>query len=258
VNVKLAGELPAAVKHKGTLVVATDASYAPNEFIAAHTHTIVGMDPDLARALGRVMGLRVKIVNVSFNKIIPRLISHRYDLGMSSFTDTKQREHVVDFVTYYSAGTAFLVNAHGGPTVHRLADLCGHTVAVANRSPQQADAVAQNATCKAAGKPAVTVESIPDQHRANHALSSGRAEIAMLDSPIAEYLAAKSNGRLKLSGKPYATAPYGIAIAKHSHIAKAIRDALTILIHNRKYLAILKKWGIQKGAITHPKINAAT
>ena len=45
---------------------------------------------------------------------------------MSSFTDTKEREKTVDFVTYFTAGTSFYVKAQGGPAIDRLADLCGH------------------------------------------------------------------------------------------------------------------------------------
>ena len=196
---KVAAEVPAAVNKKGTLTVATDARYAPNEFIAAHGHTVVGMDADLARALAKVMGLRVKIVNTTFDRIIPGLISHKYDLGMSSITDTKERERAVDFVTYYSAGTSFFVKAHGGPTIHTLADLCGHTVAVLKSTAQQADATAQNKKCKTVGKPGVTVSSFPDQQGADRAVSSGRAEVGIADSPVAGYLVVRSSGS---SGSP--------------------------------------------------------
>src|SRR5947209_351360 len=51
--------VPAKIKAKGTLTVAADASYAPNEFIASDGHTVIGMDPDLVTALGQVMGLKV-------------------------------------------------------------------------------------------------------------------------------------------------------------------------------------------------------
>ena len=44
--------VPAAVKSKGTLTVASDASYAPDEFVASDGHTVVGMDADLMKALG--------------------------------------------------------------------------------------------------------------------------------------------------------------------------------------------------------------
>src|SRR6185295_20316471 len=111
--------------HADELVVATDATYAPNEFIDSDGKTVVGMDPDLAKAIGAVLHRKVKVVNATFDSIIPGLASGKYDLGMSSFTDTKEREKVVDFVTYFSAGTAFYVKAKGGPKIASLAALCG-------------------------------------------------------------------------------------------------------------------------------------
>src|SRR3954462_11725445 len=65
-NSKVAAEVPAAIKKKGTLTVAADATYAPNEFIAPDGKTIVGMDADLGKALGQVMGLKLKFQNATF------------------------------------------------------------------------------------------------------------------------------------------------------------------------------------------------
>ena len=226
----------------GTLVVATDATYAPNEFIGTDGNTVSGMDPDLAAALGSALHRKVKVVNATFDAIIPGLASGKYDLGMSSFTDTKAREKVVDFVTYFSAGTSFYVKASGGPTINSLADLCGHSVAVERGTTQATDATAQSAKCKAAGKSGVTVSVFPDQSSANLALSSGRAQVGMADSPVAAYIVKKSNGQFKLTGKPYGTAPYGIAIPK-GRPAKAVLVAMKTLIANGKYKAILRSGG---------------
>ena len=52
-NAKVVALVPAAIKSKGTITVAADASYAPNEFIAPDGHTVIGMDADLMKALGR-------------------------------------------------------------------------------------------------------------------------------------------------------------------------------------------------------------
>ena len=255
---KIAAEVPAAIKSKGTLTVAADATYAPNEFIAPNGHTVEGMDADLAQALARVMGLKVKVVNATFDSIIPGLAAKKYDLGMSSFTDTKVRQKTVDFVTYFSAGTSFYVKAQGGPTINSLADLCGHKVAVEKGTTQADDATAQSKKCKAAGKPGVTVLVFPDQNGANLAISSGRAEVGMADSPVADYQVKKSNGQFKLVGKTYGTAPYGIAIPKGDGMAKPLLDAVKKLMSDGHYRAILQKWGIAQGAITNPQINGAT
>ena len=254
----IAAEVPSAVKSKGTLTVAADATYAPNEFIGSDGHTVMGMSPDLANALAQVMGIKVKVVNATFDGIIPGLQSGKYELGVSSFSDTKAREKVVDFVTYYSAGTAFYVKAQGGPAINTLADLCGHKVAVEKGTTQQDDATKQNAKCKSAGKAGVTVLTFPDQNGANLALSSGRGEVGMADSPVAAFIVKKSNGQFKLSGQVYATAPYGIAIPKGNGMAKPILAALKKLMSDGTYMKILQKWGIQEGAISNPAINGAT
>jgi polar amino acid transport system substrate-binding protein len=255
-SASVTAEVPSKYRSK-TLKVAADATYAPNEFIGSNCRTVMGMDADLAKALASVMGVKTDVVNATFNTIIPGLSSGKYDLGMSLFTDTKARQKVVDFVTYFSAGTAFYVKAQGGPTISTLADLCGHSAAVESGTTQQMDATAQKTKCKAAGKPSAKVSVFPDQNAANLAVFSGRAQVGMADSPVAAYIVKKSSGQFKLTGKVYGTAPYGIAIPKGSGLDKPILAALKVLMKDGKYKAILTKWGIQEGAIANPKINGA-
>ena len=121
---------------------------------------------------------------------------------------------------------------------------------------QQADAQAQAAKCESAGKP-LTLQIFNDQNAVNLALSSGRADVAMADSPVAAYQVKQSNGTFKLSGQPYGTAPYGIAIPKNSGMAKPVLAALKHLMANGTYMKILDKWGVQEGAISNPAINGA-
>jgi polar amino acid transport system substrate-binding protein len=246
-----------AIRAKKTLTVGSDATYPPMEFIASDGHTVIGVDPDLGHALGKVMGVKFNFVNASFDTIIPGLQSGKYGLGMSSFTDTKARQKVLDFVTYFLAGTSFYVKAKGGPTILSLAGLCGHSVAAERGTTEATDAATQNTKCKKAGKPGVTVQVYPDQNSTNLAVSSGRAQVGMADSPVAAYIVKQSHGQFKVTGKAYGTAPYGIAIPKKSGLAKPILSALKKLMANGTYLKILKKWGIQAGAISNPKINGA-
>jgi polar amino acid transport system substrate-binding protein len=251
-------QVPAAIESKKTITVAADASYAPNEFFAPDGHTIIGMDADLSKALAGVMGLKANLVNATFDGIIPGLAAGKYDMGASSFTDTKEREKTVNFVTYFLAGTSFFTKASGGTSVTGLADLCGKTVAVEKGTTEETDATGQSAKCKKAGKPAVTVQTFPDQNGANLALSSGRAQLVMADSPVAAYDVKKSNGQFKITGQTYGTAPYGLAFPKNSHLDVPVLAALKVLMKNGTYSSILSKWGIQSGALSHPVINGAT
>jgi polar amino acid transport system substrate-binding protein len=87
----------------------------------------------------------------------------------------------------------------------------------------------------------------------------------MADSPVAAYAVKQSAGQFKLSGTPYGTAPYGIAIPRPAGVApgsapmsKPTLDALKSLMASGVYMQILEKWGVQDGAITDPVINGAT
>ncbi|MGH2852006.1 MAG: ABC transporter substrate-binding protein [Solirubrobacteraceae bacterium] len=250
--------VPAKIKSKGTVVVAADASYAPNEFIGPDGHSVVGMDADLANALFPLLGLKVKVVNATFDAIIPGLLSGKYDIGMSSFTDNKLREKQVNFVDYFEAGTSFFEKSAGGPKVTNLNSICGLKVSVESTTTEQADATAQRAKCTKEGKTPDTVLVYPTQTAANLALSSGRAQVSMADSPVAAYQVKQSHGAFKLVGQSYGVSPYGIAVPKpDGTLDKAILAALKDLVKNGKYQSILKKWGIQSGADTHPALNGA-
>ena len=257
-NAAVAKLVPAALKSKGTITVAADASYAPNEFIGSDGHTVVGMDADLSKALAQVMGLKANVVNATFDTIIPGLASGKYDMGASSFTDTKEREKTVDFVDYFIAGESFITKASGGATISSIADICGKSVAVEKGTTEETDAGTQSKKCTSSGKPAVKVLSFADQNAANLALSSGRADLGFLDSPIAEYQVKQSGGQFKLVGSSYANAPYGLALPKGSS-APAVLAALKVLMQNGTYSSILSHWGLTSGAIpaAQVKINGA-
>jgi polar amino acid transport system substrate-binding protein len=259
---KVAAQVPSSIKSSGTLSVAADASYPPNEFIAEDGQTVIGMDADLAKAIAQVMGLESDVKNVTFDSIIPGLAANKYDLGMSSFTITKEREQTVDFVSYAIAGTSFYVKADGGPDIASLADLCGQKAAAERGTTQAADATAQNKKCTSAGKPGVTVQVYPDQNGVNLALSSGRADVAMADSPPAAYAVEQSDGQFKLTGKQYGTALYGIAMPKDSGLAEPVQGALKAVMADGAYDQIFSYWGlVEKGdagcpcTITNPEIN---
>jgi polar amino acid transport system substrate-binding protein len=254
----LSAMLPAAIKSAGVLNIATDASYAPNEFKDA-SGKIVGMDVDLGNAIAAKLGLKANFQDVTFENIIPAL-GTKYDLGMSSFTDTKDREAKVDFVTYFSAGESLIVTK-GNPKKITGPDLslCGLTVAVEKGTTEEQEVPALSKKCTDAGKKGVTALSSDDQNGANLSLQSGRADVGSADSPVAEYAVKQSNGAFEIAGASYEDAPYGIALPKNDgQFAQAIQGALAALIADGTYKQILDTWGVASGAITAPAINGAT
>ncbi len=254
-NTAIAATVPAAIKSKGTITVAMDATYPPDEFIASNGSTIVGMDADLATAITQVLGLKSTHVNVTFDDIIPGIQSGKYGMGASSFTDTIARQKVVDFVDYFTAGEGFYVKTGSPLAFNGLTSLCGHTVAVESGTTEQTDAQAQAKKCTS-GK--VTILSFGNQSQANLAVSSGRADVGFADSQVAGYIVATSNGVFQNSGTAFEVAPYGLALPKGNGMAAPVQAAVNYLIGNGVYTQILTKWGVQSGAIASSVINGAT
>jgi polar amino acid transport system substrate-binding protein len=251
----IAATVPAALKAKGTLNTATEAQYAPNEFLAPDGHTIIGMDADLIKALTEVMGLKVNLINTTFEAIIPGLAAGRYDIGISSFTDTKEREKTVDFVTYYKAGISFYAKTSANPGVKTVADLCGKTVAVEKGTTELEESTKQSAKCTKEGKKAVNVLSFPGQNPVTLAVASGRAELGMADSPVVAYQIKVNGNQFKLIGESYGFAPYGIAIPKNSGLQGPMLESVKKLMKDGTYIKILERWGIQSGAISESEVK---
>ncbi|MFI9328910.1 transporter substrate-binding domain-containing protein [Kitasatospora sp. NPDC052868] len=254
----LAGLVPADLKASGKLVVASDASYAPNEFKDAKGN-IVGMDADLAVAIARKLGLTAEVQNVEFTAIAPGITTNAYQLGLSSFTATKEREQTVDMVTYFSAGTGMAVKG-GNPDKIDPNDLCGKKVAV-QTGTTQADSITDviNPACVKAGKPTIPNggDKFDQQTDVTAAVVSGQDQVMLADSPFIAYQVKESGGGLQEIGATTDTAPYGIVVAKGSPLTKAVHGAVQSLMADGTYKAILAKWGVEGGAIDTSVINGA-
>ncbi len=85
----VAGQAGPADLRSTTLLSPENATYAPDEFVAPNGHAIEGVDPDLLRALAKVIDVKVAFTNVPFDEIIPGLVSGQYQISASSIDDTK-------------------------------------------------------------------------------------------------------------------------------------------------------------------------
>ena len=238
------GAVP-AIKSKGTLTVASDASYAPNEFFAPDGHTVIGMDADLSNALAAVMGLKAKVVNETFDSIIPGLASSKYDMGASSFTDTKAREKIVNFVDYFAAGDVVLSPRRpAAPTSLAWPTSAARPSRWRREPPRRPTRPAQSVKCKKAGKPNVNVLTFPDQNGANLALSSGRAQLGLADSPVADYRSRSPAASSRSSGTTIRNAALRPGRAEERRPATSRCSPRSRCSSTTASTSILTKWGI--------------
>lgn len=260
----LSAQVPDTIKADGKLLVAADAAYAPNEFTLEDSEEIIGMDVDLGKAIGKVLGLEVEFTNTSFDGILAGIQAGRYEAGMSSFTDTKEREATVDFVTYFEAGTSTMVRKCNPKNINSIEDLCGKAVGAENGTTQLDQLTKEDVegsvvkACKDAGKEPPQAKGFPKQTDVNAALQAGRIDAYMADSPVVDYALKKTGDAFEKAGEDTDAAPYGIALPKNAGTLKeAVQAAVTKLMEDGTYKKILDNWGVGDGAITESKINGA-
>ncbi len=250
----IAATVPADIRDSGTLVVGVNLPYPPNEFKDAQGE-IVGFDVDLMNAVASTLGLTAEYRESDFAKIIPAIDGGTYNVGMSSFTDTKEREKQVDFVTYFSAGSLWAQRP--GEAIDPN-NACGKKVAVQATTIQETDELpAKSKACVNAGQPEIQIVKFDGQDAATNAVVLGQVDAMSADSPVTAYAIKQSNGKLEGAGEIFDSAPYGWPVKKGSPMAQSLMQALEHLISTGDYKTIATYWGVESGMIDKPVINGA-
>lgn len=255
-SAEAAALLPAAIKKSGTLSIAVDPTYPPNEY-RSPSGGITGWDVDLFAAVAKRLGLKADFHQATFDNILPSVTRGRYNLGVSSFTDNAEREKQVDFVTYFRAGYQWAARKGSSVTA---TNPCGLTVAAGVGTDEALHDIPDTSKkCRSEGKKAINLLTYQTQDLTTEAVVLGKADAMDADSPVTGYAVEKTNGKLQLAGAVYAAAPYGVLMAKNAGTLKeAVQKAIQSMIADGTYKQVLTKWGVQAGAIATSQINAAT
>jgi ABC-type amino acid transport/signal transduction systems, periplasmic component/domain len=256
-NQALHDRLPKAVRDRGVLRVGTDASYAPMSSFGPDGRTIIGMEPDLGVEIGRVLGVRLQFVNTDFVKLLAGVSGGGVDLAMSAMTDTPERAKTADFVNYFSAGTAIVVQRGNPAGVTEINDLCGKAVAVENGTTQ-VDLLAR--AQKNCGDHLITVKTYKTNSDALVQLRTGRVVAVLNDLPPAAFLVNDPRTRSQYqlaSTKQYEPGLYGIVVAKSQPgLRDAVQGACEELLRGGVYADVLSRWGVRDGAVHRISINS--
>ncbi|QXE34775.1 ABC transporter substrate-binding protein [Streptomyces sp. GMY02] len=264
-------QLPKAVQDKGVIKVGSDIAYPPIEFKDESGKT-VGFDPDLADAMGKLLGVKFEFENGTFDTLLTGLRSKRYDIAMSAMTDTKDRQNGVDsdtgkkvgegvdFVDYFTAGVSIYTKKGDDKGIAAWSDLCGKKMVVQRNTVSHDLAKAEDKKCKETGKGGIGLEAFDNDLEAQTRLRAGGADAGASDFPVAAYAVKTSGGGndFQLVGEQVEAAPYGIAVAKGNELSKALQAALDEVIKNGEYGKIVAKWGVEAGAVTEAKLNGGS
>ncbi|MFI8229188.1 ABC transporter substrate-binding protein [Streptomyces sp. NPDC085900] len=263
----LASKLPASIRDKGVIRVGSDIAYAPVEFKDS-AGKVVGIDPDLAAAMGKQLGVKFQFQNGTFDALLTGIRSDRYDIAMSAMTDNKNRQEGVDpdtgkkvgegvdFVDYLTAGVSIYTRKGDTKGITSWSDLCGKKLAVERGTVSEDLAKSEAKKCPSGKK--LTIEAFDDDQQSQTRLRSGGADAASSDFPVAAYAVKTSGGGkdFQVVGDQVEAAPYGIAVSKeNTQLRDALQAAMNAIIKSGEYQKILDKWGAEDGAVKESVIN---
>ncbi len=254
VNANAVALLPNSVASRRVLRVAIPTNEPPTQFYKEGTRYLTGVNPDIARLIGKALGLDVEIRVVNFDSIIPGMAAGRYDMTVSSMTPTDKRIAVLDFVDYLQVGNAIVVTK-GAPPLTRDT-LCGKRVGVLIGSYQLTTNIPDyDEKCVASGRPPIQTSQFQDTRQAISALTSARLDAVLADSPILEF-AATQDPDVVIS-ENYDFTPVAVGVTKEPPLVSAVAAALDTVITSGAYHEVLAKYGLDSATITQARVNAA-
>ena len=215
---------------KDTLVMATNAEFPPYEFHEGDD--VVGIDADIARAIGEEMGMEVNIEDMAFDSIIPAVTSGKADFGAAGMTVTEDRKKNVDFTDTYATATQVIIVKEGsdiaGPD-----DLTGKKIGVqlGTTGDIYADDIED-----------AEVERYNKGFEAVQALTQDKIDAVVIDGEPAKEFVAEADG-LKILDEAFTEEEYAIAVAKdNDDLLKKMNEALASLKESGKIDEIVAKY----------------
>ncbi len=246
--------VPPAIAADGVLVVGTDPSYPPMEFM--DREGLAGADIDLANAVAEVLGLSVRFEKEAFTALVDGVRTDRIEMAVSALTLDKGESARADAVVYFNSADQ-VVASRSDPGL-RPGNMCGRTVAALEGSTQVRTLSGISRQCREAGSPPIVIEALSDQDQVTRAVLTDRVSGMLTDIPVATHVVAQNPRRLRLSGRPFDRAPFGMLTPPQApDMARAVEGAVQQLIDDGRYERILRKWNVARGGVERASIRWA-
>lgn len=225
--------LPDSIKESGVIKNGLDDAYPPMSYRTAD-NTLVGFDVDYGNAIAKKLGVEIEWIPTAFDGIITSIQSGQFDIGLSGFAITDEREEVVNFNEYLFGGATVVVRSEDAGTITSMDDLKGKTIGV------QVGSSSEKTISEYSDITIQEYDTIPQEFLD---LKNGRVDAVVEGIQMAGYYTALSTD--------YSTAfrinsyPWGIAFPKSEDGAKtqeAFKQAQEALEADGTFDKISQKW----------------
>jgi len=235
---------PPTLISPGKLTYGVAASFSPFEF--QKDGVFAGFDIEFGAAVAKQMGLAPTPLNMDFKGLIPALQGKRVDIINSAMYINPDRAGQVDFIPYMRIGNEIVVRKGNPIGIKSRDDLCGHRVAVTLGAIEETYARQDDTKCKAAGKQAVDILTLPTAQDSILSLRQGRADAFFDSTPGAAEAIINVPDTFEIAGEPFESGTQiGMAVRKGDAALKtAIEAAVQAAVKDGTYAALLKKYNL--------------
>lgn len=230
VSMVLSGCAPKATK----ILVATDATWPPFEYVNEQTKAIEGFDIDVLNAIAEKAGLEIKYVNVGFDPLLAGIAKCQYDAAISSITITEDRKKEMLFSDpYFGAGQIVAVRKDN-------TDIKGKENLTGKRVGAQ---IGTTGAIEVGNMKGVTLKTYDDIGLAFQDLINGQIDAVVADNPLALGYVGKNPDKLKVVGGIFTDEYYGIAVCKNKpELLAKINAGLEAVKGEGLIEKLTKKW----------------
>ena len=224
-----------AVQAPKVLKVGTEPTFAPFEFQKEGSKEFDGFDMDLIRAIGKQLNMKVEILNMGFDALIPAINAGNIDVAIAGMSITPDRQKAVDMSDPYYVSGLVVVVGKDNAAVKSVNDLNNKGIAVQ---------IGTTGAERAAKVPGAKVKNFNTNAEVFLELKNKGVEAVIIDKPVAEYFLATGGGKdyAKIVGDTMEAESYGISLKKNSPLTKEINKALLDLKKNGEYDKLYAKW----------------
>ena len=234
-----AGDSPTLqqIRARGELRVGLEAGYMPFEMID-RSGEVIGFDIDLARLMARKLGVKLKVVNQSWDGIIPALLTGKFDVTLGGMTITPERAQSVEFCDpYVTIGQTVLLSAKLAGRVKSVQDLDRPEHTVLTKLGTTGDIAARRQFKRA------QLRTFEHQAEAVIEVQNGRAAGFVYDLPFNAVMAARTPASLVHLQEPFTREDLAWAIRKGDPALRQwLNDFLAGLRRDGTYDALYRKW----------------
>ncbi len=226
------------IQAKGELVVGLDDTFAPMGFRDTDGN-LVGFDIDLAEAVGKELGVKVKFTPIDWDSKEMELSSKRIDCIWNGMSATPERQEKMALTDKYLNNKIIVLGKDETVKVAKVEDLTKYKIGT--QADSAALEVMQGNDSYSAFADNVTEYKTYDE--AIMDLQTGRIDCMVVDQVLGEYKNSKLSKKLVLCDFDFGDDFYAIGCrVEDKDVAAKITEGLQAVIDNGEAQTISEKW----------------